>query len=263
MSQVITNETAYRQVHPNSMYELQFESLIEIHAPSMFQNHYVIPFKKLLKTPLGGVIPDLALINKDLNRWAIVEVEMCYHSYESHIHPQLEKLMSAKTQSDSTLHSYLVEKVIKVAPEIDHSKLMELLSTSDPDIMVFLNEPCDELMTNIRRLGIDCLVLELFGTPKLPRVFRLDGSFPNHKERHIANLQPHPIANNTFLLEMIDTGYIIDAEPFFTRFEDRMCQWQTHVTSSGTVLIPQGRCPWSSDKSKKLYVIGKNEYYLI
>ena len=95
MARLLIEDSWFEQVEPTTFSETEFEDRVVLHAPSIYPEYFVIPFKKRVESDEGAAVPDIAFISRDYKEWRIVEVEMGYHSFSSHVEPQVQKLANA------------------------------------------------------------------------------------------------------------------------------------------------------------------------
>src|SRR5208283_903039 len=89
------NKEWYEQVEPSTFSETEFEDRVIAHAPNVYPEYFVIPFKLTVSSPSGNQKPDLVFIARDYSDWWVCEVEMGYHDFNGHVEPQVQGLTEA------------------------------------------------------------------------------------------------------------------------------------------------------------------------
>src|SRR6266498_4278244 len=86
----------FEQVAPETFSEMDIECQIVLHAPTVYPEFYVLPFKLTVESPHGTAKPDLIFISKDYTDWWICEVELGGHSFAGHVESQVQILTEAR-----------------------------------------------------------------------------------------------------------------------------------------------------------------------
>jgi hypothetical protein len=172
MARILINHEWYDELSSTALYETDFENIVTDQAPMIFPDYFVSPFKVQVFTDDDIVIPDLALIDKDYRGWWVVEIEMSYHSFESHILPQVSKLSRGSygvTQADY-LYSHL--------SGLDKGKVYDMMKGKQPQVLVIVNNPMPNWSIILTRLNTLLSVVEVFRSDKNKYVFRVNGEYP-------------------------------------------------------------------------------------
>jgi hypothetical protein len=172
MARVLVNGEWFEQVEPSTFAESYFEDRIVLHAPSVYPEYYVLPFKREVQSEYGSVRPDLAFISKNYQEWRIVEVEMGYHSFSAHVEPQVQRLASASYGAAEA--KYLCEKT----PSLDFDRTVRLMKDMQPEVLVIVNEPKPDWIKPLSRYDAIVAVFELFRSDKDIEIFRVNGAYP-------------------------------------------------------------------------------------
>jgi hypothetical protein len=135
MARIFFQKNRFKQILPSSFHEGEFERIITLQAPFLYPDYYVIPFKKTVSSPHGNSKPDLVFIAKDYKDWYVVEVEMTYHNFSSHIEPQMRNL-SAAIYDDINVVNYICQKNLK----LDTTKASKLIHDEPVKLLLILNE---------------------------------------------------------------------------------------------------------------------------
>ena len=142
MARIKIESNWYEQVEPSTFSESEFEHRVTVHAPSVYPFYNVIPFKKKVIAPdettesrVSSVIPDLVFIAKDYSSWWVVEVEMNFHSLNTHVVPQVEQLLEADYGDDEI--NYLLSKYPVL---FDREKLTNLIKNTQVRVLIIVNK---------------------------------------------------------------------------------------------------------------------------
>ena len=163
MERIFLRNIKYRRILPSSFLESEFEKLITLQAPELYPDYFVVPFKKTVISPHGSRRPDLVFIARDYKDWYVVEVEMTYHSYDSHVEPQIHSLTTANYDDPDVL-SYLC----KQCKELDYASTAQLIHLEPPKILLILNELKDDWAKDLgNKYGVITSVFEVFHTSEL------------------------------------------------------------------------------------------------
>lgn len=158
MTRFFVNNNKFHKRLPSSFSEGEFEKVIILQAPSLYPDYYVFPFKMTVKSSSRSARPDLVFVAKDYNDWYIVEVEMSYHSFETHIEPQIDTLATAQYDDDN-----VIKYMCKQCADLDSHKLSKLVRTEPPKILLVLNEPNDKWIKELSsKYGVITTVFEVY-----------------------------------------------------------------------------------------------------
>jgi len=195
MARVFFQENQFKQILPSSFPEGKFEKIITLQAPDLYPDYYVIPFKKKVVSPHGNSTPDLVFIAKDYKDWYVVEVEMSYHPYTSHVEPQVRNLAAAK-YDDPEIIGYLCRK----CDSLDSTRISALVRNEPVKILLILNEMQDEWASDLKnKYGAITSVFEIFhnshsGFQINPphRAYRVSRNYPIYSVSVTTTCSMHP-----------------------------------------------------------------------
>ncbi len=137
-------------------------------APNLYPDYYVIPFKKKVVSPYKNAAPDLVFIAKDYKDWYIVEVEMAYHDFDTHIEPQIQKLASANYEDKS-----VVQYICKKSRSLDQTKIRTLIHEEPVRILLILNEMNENWAKELKnKYGVITSVCNIFQSSSSPSFLR-------------------------------------------------------------------------------------------
>lgn len=259
MSYATTQADLFRQIHPRSMNEAEYEKRILDNAVNSFPKHYVVPCKKRLPTSTKNVVADLAMINKNLHEWSIIEVEVDDHPFEGHILPQVEKLVEHDYLSNDNLHEYLINKILEVYTGAQRESLIELFRGVRPTVKVMLSAHCKNHIQDLRRNAIECILVDIFLTHESRPMLKVDGKFPEVDRLYIGELIPS--SWGSFKFNLASEQCSIQGDYFIASYEEMLCTFKQYHTADGLVVRPIERCPWKRSP-KQLYRLADNQYVI-
>lgn len=158
MTRIYLHDHKFHKILPSSFSEGEFERIITLQAPNLYPDYYVIPFKKIVVSAFGKRKPDLIFVAKDYRDFYVVEVEMAYHSFESHIEPQIHSLATAR-YDDADVIRYMCSQGVN----LDQSKTAELVHNEPAKILLILNEFEQDWAAELKnKYGVVTSVFEVF-----------------------------------------------------------------------------------------------------
>lgn len=237
MSRICVKQVWFEQVEPSTFSEQEFEDRVVLHAPSIYPEYYVIPFKCTVESEYGNAKPDLAFISRDYLEWRVVEVEMGYHNFNGHVEPQIQKLASANY--DERVANYLCQK----APMLDKQLIYKLVTTEQPKILLIINEVKLDWQKKLTRYGAITATFELFKSNDDLEIFRVDGEYPTRLVATISKCTFHPFTPRVIQVHNPNPLNLPIGQQIRLRFNNCVTDWR-RVDEQGIVwLIPVGRNP--------------------
>lgn len=193
MARIFVDNSWYEQVEPSTFSEVEFEMRVTLHAPSVYPFYHVLPFKRALRAPddtvesrVSTVIPDLIFIAKDYSEWWIVEVEMAYHSFGSHVKPQITKLLSAEFGIEEV--NYLCSK----HKFLDNLRMVQMVDNTPIRVLVVINQNRPEWANHWTK-NVVFATFELFRSDDNRDLFRVNGDYPCVLVEKLSSCTFHPI----------------------------------------------------------------------
>jgi hypothetical protein len=237
----------FEQVGPSTFSEREFEDRVIAHAPSVYPEYFVIPFKRTVESPLGKRRPDLIFIARDYSDWWICEIEMGYHDFASHIEPQVEALTTASYSEAEA--DYICAQNL----EIDRVQTLGLFQVISAKVLVIVNEAKAEWVSPLSRYGAILGVFELFRSENNEELFRVNGEYPSRYIRHISNCVKHPHIPR--LLEVISPAElnVLEHERVVLKFNNCITEWVRTDAEGKVYLYPAGRNPLGGDDQYEIY----------
>lgn len=242
----------YEQIEPSTMLEAEFERKVLLHANTVYPNYFVIPFKKLVpvKNPNTGefekVKPDLAFVSKDYREWWVVEIEMGYHSLNSHVIPQVEKLKNADYTID--IAEYLAQ-----ASNLCATAIQKLIYNNDTQVLVIMNQLRHEWILPLTKLGAFVAVFETYMGDGGREMFRANGAYPLTTSDVLSPCRYHPVISSLLGIEEPENLDLPNNQGILRlRFNNCLTEWK-RVDADGKVwLQPISRSPLNRSKTYQI-----------
>lgn len=246
----------FEQIEPSTFSESELESRIILHAPTIYPEYYVLPFKQTVESPHGKAKADLIFIAKDYSDWWICETEMGYHDLIAHVEPQIQILTAAYYGEKE------VQYVCSKLPELNYQKILKLIQNTPVKVLVIVNEPKKEWIRPLSKYGAIVAVFELFRSNGNDEIFRVNGEYPSRYISHISKCIFHPIipryleVTNPDLLNLPKHGRIV------LKYNNCITEWERIDAENKVWLSPVGRNPLSTNCEYEIYQQGDSTLVL-
>src|SRR5687768_12685725 len=136
MGRILVHGVWYDQLADAALYEVEYERIVVDHAPSLFPQFRVVPFKCTVEAEdEDSKQPDLALISHDYRDWWVVEVELAHHDFDGHVLPQVRTLARGIYGDSHAAH------LCRKAPDLDRERIESMMKGRQPKVLVVLNAP--------------------------------------------------------------------------------------------------------------------------
>lgn len=172
MARILVGSEWYEQLASDAFLEGEFERFILSRAELIFPAFYPVKFNKLIQYEDGLKKPDFALIDKEYGSWWVVEVELAHHSLWGHVIPQIAVFSRASFGSEDA--SYLERQ----RPDLDGTKLREMMKGEPPRILVIVNQPRPDWQFPLAGYNASLAVAEIFRSDLQKHIVRLNGDYP-------------------------------------------------------------------------------------
>lgn len=154
MSRLIVDGTAGVYFPYRFSLEADFERLLVRLLPRVFDGYYVRSWKPLIRDWMGrGARPDLVLVSKQFDEWAVIEVELASHSTTTHVEPQLESL------SMGVYDASLVPSLVEAVPEVGVDGWRRLLYRQ-PGLLCIADDESADLVEVCRAHNFELAVMQ-------------------------------------------------------------------------------------------------------
>ena len=156
MARVLFNEVVFEELAPGSLLEAEFEGIVIDKGSAIFPGFYVVPFKRAVYSEDDCAKPDLALIEKNYRIWWVAEVELCNHSLEGHVLPQVRTLSRASYGEDEG------KALCQKCPLLDQGRICDMLKGKQPRVLVIVDSERKDWVMPLRRHDAELVVLQIY-----------------------------------------------------------------------------------------------------
>jgi hypothetical protein len=132
--------------------EDEFEALVPPYVARLAAGSTWGDWKPRLDSPHGRVHPDAVIVNSEIDRWWVVEVELASHP-ESHFRDQFNAL------SDAYYGYHLVSGLARALPGLAFPDMERLLSRERPGFVCIADEASQSLTDACRDYGFQLAVM--------------------------------------------------------------------------------------------------------
>ena len=172
MARFLLGDEWFDPLSSTALYESEYERLLLSNARALFPDYYVVEFKPIIQSEYGTAKPDLALVDRELRLWWVVEVELAHHPLKGHVLPQVEILTSGHyTASEAEL---LTQSI----PEMDSEVASDLVKGAQPPVLVIVNQARPGWHEAITQLGASLMIAEVFRSGRNAHAIRANGTYP-------------------------------------------------------------------------------------
>jgi len=236
MARIVRKRTWFEQLSPLTFTEAYFEARITLHAPTIYPEYHVVPFKQTLYADGETASPDLAFISREYDQWIVVEVELSHHPL-AHVERQVRVFSSAEYTLANA--NYLISK----KPTLNRRRTRQLVTTEPPDILVIVNERAPNWESRLSNYGATVAIFELFRSARHSELFRIDGEYPQHIFDAVSDLNVHPISTNTWRVVDATQMQLPHNTEIALLYGQCITHWTRFDEGNNVYLRPVGRCP--------------------
>lgn len=232
---IIHGAQVYSRVAPGSLYEGELRSLLLTHATYAFCGYKVLPFDPVVTGNQGlSARPDLALIDLEYRSWWVVEVELCTHSLESHVLPQLAVLR------DGDYGPAMLSRLVRHWKEADRARLEVLLRATPPRFLVVSDLWLEEWWLSLAAVGVGFVAFELFRNQRNELAWVVKGQVPSLPKDFVSACRIDPIVPR-FLWVQSPGALTIQDEVIELLYDGGITQWKPLKLKDKVWLSPLGR----------------------
>ena len=185
--------------------ERDYEKFINQYISEIFPDFITFGFKYAIASPdRKDRKPDMAFVKKDYSEWWLVEIELGSDDIK-HVREQIEVFLNPEYNS-----VVLAEKIVKMVKRqlhipLDNDKIKFLIEHELPKVLVIIDDEKTSWLDEIKSLGAEVCIFEIYKNTNAERVFRIDGNYPTSYigESHC---RYHPSLRN--LLEVINPSFL-------------------------------------------------------
>ena len=216
-----------------------------------------MPFKKKVFAPddstdtgVSGVVPDLVFIAQDYSEWLIVEVEMGHHSFNGHVKPQIDKLLSADYGLEEA--EYLYEKHAQ-AGSLDKAKLMQLVMQSQPRVLVIVNQNKPDWAQHWKK-NVVFASFELFRcSDDGNEIFWVNGEYPSIFTEQVSTCAFHRYITRIIRIDRPDALNVRSDRILRLLLNDCVTEWRWIEQGNEVYLTALNRNPLNAKNTYGIY----------
>jgi len=172
MARILVDEHWFDPLSSRSVLESEYENSVRRYAPNLFPGYLCCRFNARVTSEEGVAQADLALIDTEYRGWAVVEVELEHHPLESHVEPQLRRLVNGEYTLDHA------EYLFNQNPGLDRERLRRLIKTCEPEFLVLVPEESTEWRSTLSNLGVKIGIIKVFADYRGRRLVSQSGDLP-------------------------------------------------------------------------------------
>ena len=172
MARFLLGDEWFDQLSSTSLYESEYERLLLSNTGALFPDYHVVEFKPIIQSEYGTAKPDLALVDRELRLWWVVEVELAHHSLKGHVLPQVEILTSGHYGASEA------ELLSQSIPELDTEVASDLVKGAQPPVLVIVNQARPGWHEAIAQFGASLMIAEVFRSGRNAHAIRANGTYP-------------------------------------------------------------------------------------
>lgn len=257
MARILIGDQWFHQLAATSLYEAEYERLLLAYREYLFPRQHLIPFRPLIQSEHGSARPDLALVDRRLRAWWVIEVELSIHSLRGHVLPQVEVLANGRY---STPEARILAREI---PELSDEEALDLVKGSQPRVVVIANESKPNWCTRLAGVGVDLMIVEVFRSDLNQHGLRLIGSYPEIDETHVSVCTADPVIEGLLSISSPAAIGIGQGNRLEIEIDGSMTEWQRIDVQDAVWLKPCGANPLEGRQSTlNLYIKDDGTYIL-
>ncbi len=257
MTLLIRQNRTYEQVYYDQ--ESDFSAIVKTELAKILPGFSILDFSPLIIGDEGTRRrPDLALVDRNYEMWAVAEIELEKHSLEHHVIPQVQTFATGRYDRS---HATLLHQKDRT---LNLESLCNLTTYLPPVVSVVVNS------RSVLRDGWDildsdysaCLTfLESFRAENGDVIFSISGYLPTAQPNRIIKLKKHKMMNALVCTQPKDVpAAIVDEIRMYTG--ERPHTWPIIRTSDTVVFFAPGGFTVRADRNYEVLKIGEGKYRL-
>jgi hypothetical protein len=159
--------------------EGDLEREIKQHASELFPGYHVFPFKQsIYHQEIGNKKPDLAMVRKDVKGWGIIEVEVHGDYKLDHVLDQTKCFIEGEYNApivSAYIHSQIAQHC---NVDLNKDAIMKLVQDERPVVVVIADQQADDWREELKKIGVDLCVFEIFKNVAGQFLYRTFGPYP-------------------------------------------------------------------------------------
>lgn len=239
------------------------ENNIRQHVENIFPDFFVIPFKRDIESAALASIkkrPDLAIIDRKLKTWGIVEVEITEHSL-SHVLEQVSVFVGGKYNHLETAR-YVKDKLwTHCGKKISLQRIEKLLKEEAPKVLVIADGIKEEWRDQLERAGAELCAFEIYKNTRGLHLFRTSGKYPILPTRE-AHVRRTPASANLFEVTSDFSFKKVTRNKVIIIYEEIVTEWAL-ITTNGKLYLQfyGGANPLIGTDTYVVFADRKERYY--
>ena len=257
MTLLIRQDRNYEQVYYGQ--ESHFLDIVKTELSKLLPGFSILDFSPFIIGDEGSRRkPDLALVHRDYEMWAVVEVELDKHSLEHHVLPQVRTFATGRYDEShaSMLH--------RGDTTLNLDNLRNLTAYRPPEVSVVVNSR-SVLQDGWEVLESDysarLTFLESFRSSDGDVIVSVSGYLPRPRASRVINLKKHKMMNALVCNRPEDVpAAIADELRIYTG--ERPHLWQILRTKDTVMFLPPGGYTVRADRNYEVLRIDEGKYQL-
>jgi hypothetical protein len=147
--------TAYELCDSSGVKEIEFQEVAIRLLSRLYPDSVVFPFHPNVRFEDAVWQPDLALVDRQLRYWFIIEVEISTHHLEKHVLPQVTAFSEGVYGDDAA-------KQLSNGMNISHNEARTLLSMIPRDVVVVSNRIDEKWTRKLASVGVQIMAITTY-----------------------------------------------------------------------------------------------------
>jgi hypothetical protein len=161
--------TTYELCDSSGVKEIEFQEVATRLVSRLYPDSIVFPFHPNVRFDDAVWQPDLAIVDRQLRYWFVVEVEISTHHLEKHVLPQVTAFSEGVYSDDAA-------KQLSDGVGISHNEARTLLSMIPRDIVVLSNRINENWTRKLASVGVQIMAITTYrNVTTAQAVHRVDG----------------------------------------------------------------------------------------
>ncbi len=246
VAKVLFNGEWYEPLASSSLYESEFEDVIEGQAGRLFPGYHLIPFKKRVASEEEARIPDFALIDHQYRDWWVVEIELAHHPFEAHVLPQVRTLSRAFYGREEA--AFLSAR----SSALDANAVLDMMKGAQPKVAVIVNAQCPHWVDALESLDARVIVVEMFRSDRNRHLFVVDGKSFGQPEGFVSSCWLDPTIPRLLVVESPAAIGVSPNTPIKIWYRGGVTEWWRMDAQDRVWLNPKFSNPLSAETTYQL-----------
>jgi len=205
--------------------------------------------------------PDLAMIRRDFSGWGIIEVELEKHQLD-HVLEQTQVFLDGGYNAPEIANYVRRQLRTYCRKRASVARLTKLLGSERPAVLVIAETSPTGWADELKRLGVDMCVFEIYKNPRGTHLYRTSGQYPMVRTEE-AHVRRAPLPNlfeviGDFTFKNLRRNNEIDVH-----YGDGLTRWSLIREAGKRYLRFIGKInPLSPNSTYCLFADRRSRYYL-